>query len=324
MPSGHARHRALQSAARPTSSERLLTNAAHRSGSGHPAVGQAARYRPGNDDDVAVLLRNGAQRRRAAARLGRSDDSQENELTTDTERRQTGRFLWVGARDGPDVGIIERAHGLVGITHTERAPMCSVAGRSCRGPRHLWESPRRSCRSTRDGVGRLAECSRPRIRASPFERPEDRIESRHRSVERSGTRSELELGEPVPEPGRRREHQVERPGARSQCRSDRRHTSGKHICVRAGGDQDRAVGSAVRHQGREKDPRRRPARTKQESPRNTDPRGGQQEVAVAPFSSWPHGEPDDVREQRRQACSARESRGDEDIAAWSFIDPGDT
>ncbi len=31
--------------------------------------------------------------------------------------RQTGRYLWVGARDGRHVGIIEHGHGFIAIDH---------------------------------------------------------------------------------------------------------------------------------------------------------------------------------------------------------------
>jgi hypothetical protein len=34
-----------------------------------------------------------------------------------TEWRQTGRYLWVGARDGRHVGIIEHGHGFIAIDH---------------------------------------------------------------------------------------------------------------------------------------------------------------------------------------------------------------
>ena len=38
-------------------------------------------------------------------------------MDLDTEWRQTGRFLWVGARDGRHVGIIEHGRGFIAIDH---------------------------------------------------------------------------------------------------------------------------------------------------------------------------------------------------------------
>jgi hypothetical protein len=38
-------------------------------------------------------------------------------MDPEIEWRQTGRFLWVGARDGRHVGIIEHGHGFIAIDH---------------------------------------------------------------------------------------------------------------------------------------------------------------------------------------------------------------
>lgn len=42
---------------------------------------------------------------------------QEEAVVADVEWRQTGRYLWVGARDGRHVGIIEHGHGFIAIDH---------------------------------------------------------------------------------------------------------------------------------------------------------------------------------------------------------------
>lgn len=36
-------------------------------------------------------------------------------MDVDTEWRQTGRYLWVGARNGYHVGIIEQGRGFIAI-----------------------------------------------------------------------------------------------------------------------------------------------------------------------------------------------------------------
>jgi hypothetical protein len=38
-------------------------------------------------------------------------------VTTDIEWRQTGRYLWVGAREDRHVGIIEHGRGFIAIDH---------------------------------------------------------------------------------------------------------------------------------------------------------------------------------------------------------------
>ena len=38
-------------------------------------------------------------------------------MDSDIDWRQTGRFLWVGAREGRHVGIIEHGHGFIAIDH---------------------------------------------------------------------------------------------------------------------------------------------------------------------------------------------------------------
>jgi hypothetical protein len=42
---------------------------------------------------------------------------QEDAMDPITDWRQTGRFLWVGARDGRHVGIIEQGRAYVAIDH---------------------------------------------------------------------------------------------------------------------------------------------------------------------------------------------------------------
>lgn len=38
-------------------------------------------------------------------------------MDTSIDWRQTGRSLWVGAREGRHVGIIEHGHGFIAIDH---------------------------------------------------------------------------------------------------------------------------------------------------------------------------------------------------------------